>query len=83
MHPDYLNYNLNTLSKKLGHSKITPHGLRHTFVSDFLNNGVDDIITTKFITKIKKHLPKNWKVLETVGITTINVLKTVKLYELS
>lgn len=49
LHPDYLNNKLDALSKKFGLSKITPHGLRHTFVSDLLNNGVDDLIVKSLV----------------------------------
>ncbi len=49
LHPDYLNNKLDALTKKFGLSKITPHGLRHTFVSDLLNNGVDDLIVKSLV----------------------------------
>lgn len=49
MHPDYLNNKLDALSKKFDLPKITPHGLRHTFVSALLNNGVDDLIVKSLV----------------------------------
>lgn len=49
LHPDYLNNKLDAISKKYDLPKISPHGLRHTFVSDLLNNGVDDLIVKSLV----------------------------------
>lgn len=49
LHTDYLNNKLTALAKKHKITKITPHGLRHTFVSDLLNNGVDDLIVKSLV----------------------------------
>ncbi|MFC0234529.1 tyrosine-type recombinase/integrase [Vagococcus entomophilus] len=49
MHPGYLNNKLDALSKKFDLLRITPHGLRHTFVGDLLNNGVDNFIVKSLV----------------------------------
>lgn len=49
LHTDYLNNKFDAFSKKSGLLKITPHGLQHIFVSDLLNNGVDDMIVKSLV----------------------------------
>jgi len=44
LHTDWLNNKLNQLETKYGLPHIIPHGLRHTFVSDLLNQGIDGLI---------------------------------------
>lgn len=44
LYTDWLNNKLNQLEKKYGLPRIIPHGLRHTFVSDLLNQGIDCLI---------------------------------------
>lgn len=49
LHTDWLNNKLNQLEKKYGLPHILPHGLRHTFVSDLLNQGVDGLIIKSLV----------------------------------
>ncbi|MGX7173331.1 tyrosine-type recombinase/integrase [Enterococcus ratti] len=49
LHPDWLNNKLNQLEKKYGLPHIIPHGLRHTFVSDLLNQGIDGLIIKSLV----------------------------------
>jgi len=42
IHPDWLNDRLKLVTAKYNLPNITPHGLRHTFVSDLLNEGVSE-----------------------------------------
>lgn len=49
LHADWLNNKLNQLEKKYGLPHILPHGLRHTFVSDLLNQGVDGLIIKSLV----------------------------------
>ncbi|MCM6878413.1 tyrosine-type recombinase/integrase [Enterococcus faecium] len=49
LHPDWLNNKLNALEKKYGLPHIIPHGLRHTFVSDLLNQGYDELVVKSLV----------------------------------
>ncbi|EGO2633476.1 tyrosine-type recombinase/integrase [Enterococcus faecalis] len=49
LHPDYLNNKLNALERKYGLPHIVPHGLRHTFVSDLLNEGIDELVIKSLV----------------------------------
>lgn len=49
LHTDWLNNKLNQLEKKYGLPHIIPHGLRHTFVSDLLNQGIDGLIIKSLV----------------------------------
>lgn len=49
LHTDWLNYKLNQLEKKYSLPHIIPHGLRHTFVSDLLNQGIDGLIIKSLV----------------------------------
>ncbi|EGO6529084.1 tyrosine-type recombinase/integrase [Enterococcus faecalis] len=49
LHTDWLNNKLNQLEKKYGLPHIIPHGLRHTFVSDLLNQGIDSLIIKSLV----------------------------------
>jgi len=42
IHPDWLNDRLRLVTDKYNLPNITPHGLRHTFVSDLMNEGVSE-----------------------------------------
>ncbi|MFD2386366.1 tyrosine-type recombinase/integrase [Enterococcus rivorum] len=49
LHTDWLNNKLNQLEKKYELPHIIPHGLRHTFVSDLLNQGIDGLIIKSLV----------------------------------
>lgn len=49
LHTDWLNNKLNQLEKKYGLPHIIPHGLRHTFVSELLNQGIDGLIIKSLV----------------------------------
>ncbi|MDN3114288.1 site-specific integrase [Enterococcus faecalis] len=49
LHTDWLNNKLNQLEKKYNLPHIIPHGLRHTFVSDLLNQGIDGLIIKSLV----------------------------------
>lgn len=40
---------MNQLEKKYNLPHIIPHGLRHTFVSDLLNQGIDGLIIKSLV----------------------------------
>lgn len=49
LHTDWLNNKLNQLEKKYGLPHILPHGLRHTYVSDLLNQGIDGVLIKSLV----------------------------------
>ncbi len=49
LHKKWLNDRLKKISEKYGTTHIKPHGLRHTFVSDMLNHGVDGLIVKALV----------------------------------
>ncbi len=49
LHTNYLNNKLNTLEKKFDLTQHFTTWLTSSFVSDLLNNGVDDLVVTSLV----------------------------------